>query len=57
MLPFIVAGATALGVVAYKIYSDRVGSSTEPPPKSSNPPACRLGAFVLTQHFLHRSGR
>lgn len=47
MLPFIIAGVVALGAVAYKVYSDSAGSSTTPPPTSPNPPARRLGNFVI----------
>lgn len=51
MLPFLVSGVAALGAalgaVAYKVYSDRVGSSTTPPPTSSSPSARRLGTFVI----------
>lgn len=47
MLPFIVAGVAALGAVAYKVYSNRADSSTKSPRTSPNPPARRLGSFVI----------
>lgn len=47
MLPFIVAGVAALGAVAYKLYSDRDGSSSKPQNAEHAPPAQRLGSFVI----------